>query len=289
MSPAGATPGGLASARSMLFAPAGDEHKLRKALGGAADAVVADLEDATAPDEKGAARATVAAVFADVGPRRKCGVRVNPPGTEWFDEDLELAGRLALDFLMLPKATPDAVAALGEAGPPVVAIVETADGLRLAYETATALRVAALALGTHDLGAELRTSPRPDGLEVLYARSKVVADSAAARRRPPFDTVYLDVRDRAGLEEECLLARTLGFRGKLCIHPGQLETVNRVFAPDDEELRWARRVLAAYEQGLREGRGAVALDGTMVDMPIVRRAERLLAEAELWTGGTGAE
>jgi citrate lyase beta subunit len=281
MSPAGAAPAAaLASARSLLFAPASDEHKLRKALAGAADAVVADLEDATAPDEKPAARATVAAVFADTGPRRGCGLRVNPPGTEWFEDDLDLAGRLALDFLMLPKATPETVAALGEAGPPVLAIVETADGLRLAYETASATRVAALALGTHDLGAELRTTPRPDGLEILYARSKVVTDSAAAARRAPFDTVYLDVRDTEGLDEECRLARSLGFRGKLCIHPAQLETVNRVFAPDDEELAWARRVLAAYEQGLRDGRGAVALDGTMVDMPIVRRAERLLAEEE---------
>jgi citrate lyase beta subunit len=77
------------------------------------------------------------------------------------------------------------------------------------------------------------------------------------------------------------MARGLGFRGKLCIHPGQLETVNRVFGPDDEELEWARRVLKAYDEGLREGRGAVALDGKMVDMPIVRRAERLLAEAGL--------
>jgi citrate lyase beta subunit len=206
-------------------------------------------------------------------------LRINAPGTEWFEGDLELADRLELDLLMLPKATPLTVVALGPDGPPVLAIVESAEGLRLAYETAAAERVFALVLGTHDLGAELRTSPRSDGLEVLYARSKVVVDSAAAGRRPPFDTVYRDVRDPVGLEEECLLASTLGFGGKLCIHPGQLEVVNRVFAPSEAELAWARRVLEAYEQGLREGRGAVALDGEMVDMPIVRQAERLLAEA----------
>jgi citrate lyase beta subunit len=181
---------------------------------------------------------------------------------------------------MLPKATPGSVEALGPSGPPVVALVESAEGLRLAYETASEERVVALALGTHDLGAELRTTPRQDGLEVLYARSKVVADSAAAGRRAPFDPVYLDVRDPRGLEEECLLARTLGLRGKLCIHPGQLETVNRVFAPSEEEVEWARRVVQASEQGVREGRGAVALDGRMVDPAIVRRAQRLLAEAE---------
>jgi len=269
--------------RSLLFAPASDEHKLRKALDSGADGVVADLEDATAPDEKEAARGIVEAVFADAEARSARVLRINAPGTEWFEGDLELADRLELDLLMLPKATPSTVAALGPDGPPVLAIVESAEGLRLAYESAAAERVFALVLGTHDLGAELRTSPRSDGLEVLYARSKIVVDSAAAGRRPPFDTVYRDVRDPAGLEEECLLASTLGFGGKLCIHPGQLAVVNRVFAPSEAQLAWARRVLEAYEQGLRDGRGAVALDGKMVDMPIVRQAERLLAEARATT------
>jgi citrate lyase beta subunit len=269
----------LSLVRSLLFAPASDEHKLRKALAGGADAVVADLEDATAPAEKEAARSTVEAVLADFEPRAACGLRVNPPGTEWFAADLDLSGRLRLDFVMLPKATPDAVAALGPPGPPVLAIIETANGLRLAYETAAAERVFALVLGTHDLGVELRTAPRPDGLEVLYARSKVVADSAAAGCRSPFDTAYVDVRDSGGLERECVLARTLGFGGKICIHPDQVRTVNGVFAPSEEELEWARRVLEAHAEGLREGRGSVALDGRMVDMPIVRTAERLLAEA----------
>jgi citrate lyase beta subunit len=271
----------LSTLRSLLFAPASDERKLRNALAGPAHGIVADLEDGVAPAEKAAARTVVEAVFATAAPRGARGLRVNPPGTEWFDGDLALARRLRLDVLMLPKATPDAVAALGPAGPPVLALVESALGLRLAYETAAAARVFALALGSHDLGAELRTAPRVDGLEILYARSKLVTDSAAGRLRPPFDTVYLDVRDRDSLEAECVMARGLGFRGKLCIHPGQLETVNRVFGPDDEELEWARRVLKAYDEGLREGRGAVALDGKMVDMPIVRRAERLLAEAGL--------
>jgi citrate lyase beta subunit len=269
----------LPALRSLLFAPASDEHKLGKALASGADGVVADLEDATAPDEKEAAREIVEALFADTQTRSARGLRVNAPGTEWFEGDLELADRLELDLLMLPKATPLTVAALGPAGPPVLAIVESAEGLRLAYETAAAERVFALALGTHDLSAELRTSARSDGLEVLYARSKVVADSAAAGRRSPFDTVYRDVRDPAGLEEECLLASTLGFGGKLCIHPGQLEVVNRVFAPSEAELELARRVLEAYEQGLHEGRGAVELDGKMIDMPIVRQAERLLGKA----------
>jgi citrate lyase beta subunit len=271
----------LALVRSVLFAPAGEERKLRKAPASAADAVVADLEDATPPGEKVAARAVVEAVWADAEARTTRGLRVNPPGSEWFDADLELSGRLALDFLMLPKATPEAVEALGPDGLPVLAIVETADGLRRAYETAATTRVFALALGSHDLGAELLIEPRADGLELLYARSQLVTDSAAAGLRSPFDTVFLDFRHPSGLEQEARLARTLGFGGKLCIHPDQLGVVNDVFGPSDAELEWARRVLDAYAAGLREGRGVVALDGRMIDTPVVRRAERLLAQARL--------
>lgn len=183
----------------------------------------------------------------------------------------------------MPKATPDAVAALGDDGPPVIAIVETAEGLRLAYETASTRRVAALLLGAADLGAELGWEPRPDGLELLYARSKVVADSAAAGIRAPFDVVHLDTRDDAGLEAAARFARSLGFRGKACIHPAQVGIVNRVFQPEADTVAWAQRVLEAAERGEREGRGAVALDGEMIDAPIVDRARRILSDAK---GGT---
>ena len=268
----------VSTLRSLLFAPAAEERKLRNALEAGADAVIADLEDGTAPAEKEAARAIVEAVFAEEDARCARIVRLNAADTQWFAGDLELVGRLAVDFLMLPKATPQAIAALDSAGPPVLAIVETAMGLRVAYETGSSDRVTALVLGTHDLGAELRTTARPDGLEILYARSKVVTDSAAAGLRSPFDTVYLDIRDAEGLEREAELARSLGFGGKICIHPAQVETVNRVFTTSEAELEWARRVVEAYHEALREGLGAVALDGKMVDMPIVRQAERLLGD-----------
>ena len=270
----------VSTVRSLLFAPAAEERKLRKALEAGADAVIADLEDGTAPAEKDAARSIVEAVFAEDHAGCARIVRLNAADTQWFAGDVELVAGLAVDFLMLPKATPQAVAALasglGSAGPPVLAIVETAAGLRVAYETGSTDRVTALVLGTHDLGAQLRTTARPDGLEILYARSKVVTDSAAAGLRSPFDTVYLDIRDAEGLEREAELARSLGFGGKLCIHPAQVETVNRIFTTSEAELEWARRVLEAYHEALRDGRGAVALDGKLVDMPIVRQAERLL-------------
>jgi citrate lyase beta subunit len=207
-------------------------------------------------------------------------VRVNGADTGWFSDDLALVAELAPEAVVLPKATPDAVAALGPEGPPVIAIVETAAGVRSAYETASSARVSALLLGAVDLGTELGLEPRPDGLEILYARSQVVVDSAAAGIRPPFDIVHLDVRDERGLEEECRLARSIGFRGKACIHPAQLEVVHRVFAPTEEELEWAQRVVDAYERETGEGRGVFALNGAMVDLPVVERARRILAEAE---------
>jgi citrate lyase subunit beta/citryl-CoA lyase len=202
-------------------------------------------------------------------------VRVNGAGTEWFADDLALVAELELDVVVLPKATPDAVAALGQEGPPVIAIVETAQGLRLAYETACSPRVVALIIGAVDLGAELGLEPRSDGLEILHARSRVVVDSAAAGVRPPFDIVHLGIEDDAGLEEQAAFARSLGFRGKVCIHPRQVPIVNRIFLPGEREVAWARRVVDGFEAS---GEGVLAVNGEMIDLPVVERARRILRE-----------
>lgn len=270
----------LFSARSLLFVPGNDGRRLEKALAAGADAVVADLEDAVPTAEKENARKLVAHHLTRARTESLLAVRVNGAGTPFWDDDLGVVAGLPLDSLVLPKATPDAVAQLPEEGPPVVAIVESARGLKQAYETAAAPRVAALGLGAVDLGLELGLEPRPDGQEVLFARSQLVLDSAAAGIRAPFDLVHLDTRDLDGLERECRLARSLGLRGKLCIHPAQIEVVHRVFALREEEIERARRVVEAYERGAAEGRGAVALDGEMVDLPVVERARQVLAQAE---------
>lgn len=266
----------LPHVRSLLFAPGSDERKLAKALASAADAVVCDLEDAVAPADKEAARDVVASTLASAEPGPARLVRANAAGTAWFEDDLAFAAGLELDALVLPKATPEAVELAGSDGPPLVAIVETAMGLRQAYEIAAEPRVAALLLGSVDLAAEVGLEPRPDAQEILYARSKVAIDSAAAGLRGPFDVVHLDFGDEAGLEEQCRLARALGFRGKACIHPAQVETINRVFAPSDDEIAWARRIVEAFET---QSEGVLAVNGTMVDRPVVERARRILEEA----------
>ena len=245
--------------------------------------MVCDLEDAVPPDEKDAARQITRGALVTTGkghdPLLRM-VRINAVGTAYWEDDLRAVEELDLDAMVLPKATPETVEALGDDGPPLIAIVETAAGLRLAYETARSGRVAALALGAVDLGVQLALEPREDGLEILHARSVLVVDSAAAGIRAPLDVVRLDWHDEARLEAECRLARSLGFGGKLCIHPSQLAVVNRVFGPAAEDVAWASRVLEAYNEGLSTGRGAVALDGQMIDLPVAERARRILAESK---------
>lgn len=272
----------LQTARSFLFAPASDERKLRRALEAGADAVIADLEDAVVAPEKEAARATVAGVF-DATPTGACArlVRINAVGTEWHAADLAAVARLDLDGIVLPKATAEAARTVAETLPlPIVAIVETAAGLRGAYELAAVPAVARLILGAVDLGLALGLERRADGLELLHARSALVVDSAAAGLPGPIDQVWVDVRDHGGLAADCALGRSLGLRAKACIHPDQVAVVNQAFLPSENELRRAREIVAAYEQAERDGRGAVALDGELIDLPVVEGARQLLTESK---------
>lgn len=264
--------------RSLLFAPGDDEHKLRRALASDADAVVADLEDAVAPERKAHARAVVGRVLGELpareGPARM--VRVNAADTPYWGEDLAAVEGLELDALVLPKAALAALDALAVDGPPVLALIETPLGLLRAFEVACCARVVRLGLGAVDLAAELALEPRADGLELLHARSALVVASAAAGIVAPADTAAIAVRDLGGLDAEARLARSLGFGGKFCIHPAQLDVVNERFSPDAEQLAWAQRVLAAFETAEREGGGVVTVDGLMVDRPVVERARRLI-------------
>ena len=274
------TTAALAHVRSLLFAPASDSRKLERALSSDADAVVADLEDSVVPAEKGRARDSLAGLFASRGGGPGRMVRVNGADTNYFADDVEAVAGMQLMAIVLPKATPESVAALGPDGPPVVAIVETAQGVRLAYETAASERVVALVLGAADLGAQLWLEPREDNLELLYARSKLVVDSAAAGIRAPFDVVHLNVEDDAGMEAEARLARSLGLRGKACIHPRQVPIANEVFRASEAEVGWARDVLAAYDAAARDGRGALVVRGALVDLALVQRARMIMATTE---------
>ena len=266
--------------RSLLFAPGDDERKLRRALESGADAIVADLEDAVAPGAKDAARELTRRLLSEPRGASARLVRVNAVGTPWFDEDVGLLGELAPDAVVLPKATPEAADALAASGLPVIAIVETAMGLRLAFETASRPHVFALALGAVDLGAQLGLQPREDALEIHYARSKLVVDSAAAGIRAPIDVVHVAIDDLDGLARQAEFARSLGLRGKAAIHPAHVATINEIFTPSPLELDWARRVLDAARTAAAQGRGVINLDGSMVDAAVALRARRIVAESE---------
>jgi citrate lyase beta subunit len=266
--------------RSVLFVPGNDERRLRKALATEAHLVIADWEDGTPPAEKAAGRELTARIYAATpagGPARA--VRLNAAGTPFHADDLAALPGLALDAILLPKSTPEALAGLPAGVPPVIAIVETARGLRDVRLIAESGRAACLALGAIDLAVEIGIQQRRDGQEVLLARSLLVLESAAAGLRAPLDQVDTVLDDIAQLEEEVALARSLGMRGKMCIHPRQLEPVNRGFGPTEAELAWAHELIEEFERAEADGRGALAVRGEMVDLPVVERARRVLEEA----------
>ena len=179
--------------------------------------------------------------------------------------------------LIVPKAELDSLALAHAAGVRTIALVETARGVAEVERIAALDGVVAIALGTVDLAAELGLGELPDGLELLHVRSRVVL-ACALGGVPALDGVHLAIEDRDALAAEARRARALGFAGKLCIHPAQIDVVRAAFAPSAAELARARATVEAYRQSLAEQRGAALAGGEMVDLATVRRAEALLRE-----------
>jgi citrate lyase beta subunit len=269
----------LRDARSALFAPGDNPRKIEKALASDADAVVLDLEDSVSPQDKDVAREQVRHALSQRG-SRTVAVRINP-GSE---ADLRMIAAVAPDAVVIPKCSPSVLARMTASlkGLDLVAIVETAEGLATLSEFVTRPEVVALALGGLDLSVDLGLERRRDGQELLLARSQLVLASAVASLRPPFDTFYADFHDLEGFEHEAALARSMGLGGKLCIHPAQASVANAVFAPRQEEVAWAKRVLVAFEGGGDDSRGVGVVDGSMVDAPVIARARKLLARARMF-------
>ncbi|AEG14931.1 CoA ester lyase [Desulfofundulus sp. TPOSR] len=279
--------------RSFLFAPASDLRKVDKALSLDADAVILDLEDAVAVSEKVRARSLVLDVLGRMN-REGIYVRVNGVNTRWIVGDLMavVGGRPA--GIMLPKAE-DAEEVrrvdwlIGqlerEYGLPagemeLIPLVETARGVMNAYEVATSCpRVKRLAFGAVDYTLDIGISLTGQGTEIFYARSHLVVASRAAGIEGPIDTVYPNIKDEEGLAEECRLVRSLGFAGKLVIHPAQLGPVNEIFSPTPREIDYAAKVAQAFAQAEAEGIAAVQLEGKFIDYPVAAWARRTLAIA----------
>jgi citrate lyase subunit beta/citryl-CoA lyase len=268
--------------RSYLFVAGDDRRRVHKARETRAGAVIADLEDAVHAERKAAAREQLLESLHTLPPRDRGLqlVRINALSTDAGRADLAAlsAQSTLFDGLVVPKARATEVHRL-PADLHVVALIETAAGVREAFEIASAPAVDRLMLGSVDLGLELRLSPDPGVDALLLARERLVMDSAAARISAPIDGVCVDVRDVAGLRADARRSRALGFRAKACVRPAQIDVVEAAFMPSGGDVAWARRVEAAYRKARAQGRGIAAVDGRMVDAPVARRAEEILAEA----------
>lgn len=261
--------------RSYLFVPGDRPERFAKAWDSDADAVILDLEDAVAPQDKDAARAAVAGWLSA---ERPVWVRINAGDTAAFEGDLQLIGRPGLAGLMVPKAealAPALLAAATAADCPLLALVETARGIALAQEIARTRGVARLAFGSIDFQADLGIESE-EGL--LPFRSMLVLASRLAGLPPPVDGVCTALDDAAVLDADSRRSRALGFGGRLCIHPKQVGTVHAAWAPTQAEQAWARRVVEAMDAS---GGSAVRVDGRMVDQPVLIRARQWLDAADM--------
>lgn len=262
--------------RSYLFVPGNRPDRFAKAWQSGADAVILDLEDAVPGTQKDQARETVVAWLS---PERPTYVRINGPRTPWFERDLEVMHLPGVMGILLPKAEhPEQIARVAASlidETRVLPILETALGVWNAHALAQAPGVERVAFGAIDFQLDMDITGEHE--ELLYARSRLVLASRVAGILPPVDGVTTALDDVARLRGDVERARRLGFGGKLCIHPKQLETVRRGFAPTTREIAWARRVLEAAEAA---DVGALQLDGQMVDRPVIERARAILAQVD---------
>ncbi len=275
--------------RSALYMPGANSRALEKARGLDADGLIFDLEDAVAPDAKAAARAAVVAAVSMGGyGERELLVRVNALGTKWGEDDLAAVSRLAIDGVLLPKVeSADAVrqveAMLDARGAgdrlAIWCMIETPLGvLRVAEIAAASKRIGGLVMGTSDLANDLRARQTADRMPLLTSLGLCLL-AARAFDLPILDGVHLDLADDAGFARSCLQGRELGFDGKTLIHPKTIAAANAAFAPSPEDVAWSRRIIAAHDAAMREGKGVVLVDGKLVENLHVADARRLVALA----------
>ena len=286
--------------RSLLFIPGNNPGMLLNADVHGADAILLDLEDAVAPDQKDAARCLVRNAIRTLN-YKGCDViiRINPIETPYWKQDLEAVIPLAPKGILLPKSgeaqdiqTLDAYLTqleaqygLEEGSVEIIALIETALGVENAYAIAKSCkRIKGLFLGAEDLTADLHSIRSKEGNEIYYARTRLVA-AARATGLEVYDTPFTDVNDDEGIVVDAQLAKDLGFSGKSSIAPRHISAINKVFSPSEKDVQYALDVMEAIEQGKREGKGAVSLRGKMIDAPIVNRAKQVLEMDRIIKGG----
>ncbi|MBF53390.1 MAG: CoA ester lyase [Confluentimicrobium sp.] len=275
--------------RSVLYIPGSKPRALDKARSLTVDAIIFDLEDAVAVEEKANARALLAETLATGGYGARAQiVRLNGMDTEWGRADLDAIMPVGPQAVLLPKVDgPEMVEAVArqlDANPAtrdtqIWAMMETATGILNAAAIARAPRMAGLVLGTNDLAKELTCRTRADR-EPLLLSLQMCLLAARAAGIACIDGVYNAFKDDAGLRAECEQGRDMGFDGKTLIHPAQLDIANTVFAPSEDEIALARRQIEAFRAAEAEGQGVAVVDGRIVENLHVVTAEATLAKAD---------
>ena len=284
--------------RSWMFVPGHRQRMIDKALGLNADAIMLDIEDGVAPNEKDAARKNIADSLGRAktpgSPARY--VRINAIGHARMDADLEAVVRPGLEGLVCPKVdTPDEVrrvdAILDDKEPKnklekgrvkLLIAIESPRGLLNAPAIAAASeRIVGVIFGAEDFGREIGLPAVREGeaRDLIYARSAIVIATAAAHVQP-IDGVWVDLNDSDGLLGFAKQSRQLGFSGMSCIHPSQVDAINTVFSPTAEEIEYCQKVLQAFEEANARGDGSIAFGGQLIDRPIVERARQTIDTAK---------
>ncbi len=275
--------------RSVLYIPGSKERALEKATGLAADAIIFDLEDAVAIEEKANARKLLAESLEtlDYGTRARL-VRINALSSEWGADDLDVIASTRPEAILLPKvdeaAHVEALARLLDARPETAetriwAMMESPLGVLNAHSIACAPRMAGFIMGTNDLAKDMGARFRTDRLPLLTAlQLPLIAAKAAGI--VAVDGVYNAFKDEEGLRAECEQGRDMGFDGKTLIHPAQLAIANEVFAPSEGEIDLARRQIEAFDAATSRGEGVAVVDGKIVENLHIVTAKQVLAKAE---------
>jgi citrate lyase subunit beta / citryl-CoA lyase len=272
--------------RTMLFMPGNNPGMLLSAGILGADSVILDLEDAVSLTEKDSARILVREAIKNIDYTNvEVVVRVNPMDSEFGAEDVNVIARVKPDALLVPKADEEAIRIVDEmvnkieveegfekGSIKIIPLIETAFGLETVYNVIKASkRVIAILLGGEDLTADLGIKRTKEGEEIFYARNKV-ATACKALKIDSIDTPFTDTNDYEGLAKDTAKAKSLGLTGKAAINPSQIDTIHSVFAPSEEDIKHALRILDAMEEAKKEGKGVFSIDGKMVDAPIINRA-----------------
>ncbi len=270
--------------RSVLYIPGSRVRALEKARTLAVDAIIFDLEDAVAPEEKTVARETLATALAEGGYGNRARlVRINGLDTPWGEDDAKAAGDMACDAILVPKvAGPgdlDAVAAFAPEAR-FWAMMETPAGVQNAVAIADHPKLDGFVLGTNDLAKDLNCRFRADRLPMMMALQACLMAARGAGKLC-IDGVYNAFKDEDGLRAECEQGRDLGMDGKSLIHPAQLAVTNAVFGPSEDEIALAQRQISAFDEAVQSGQGVAVVDGKIVENLHVATARATLEKARM--------